>query len=198
MERRLILATRNDNKIREIKEILGDIGWEILSYYDFPDLPSFEEVGDTFEENAIGKAEAVSSYCGFLALGEDSGLEVDALDGRPGVLSARFAGDDADDHRRNSKLLSMLKGIPREKRTARFRCVVAIVDPSGLLKTTEGICEGLISEEPRGDEGFGYDPVFYIPHLKKTFAELSPETKNRISHRRRALGKARNILIELG
>jgi XTP/dITP diphosphohydrolase len=159
-----------------------------------PIPPMPPEGGESFQENASRKAEAVAQASGNLALADDSGLEVDALGGQPGVLSARFGGSQATDAERNARLLDLLREIPSDRRTARFRCVVAVADPGGALHVAEGVCEGRIALEPRGSRGFGYDPVFEIPSLGKTFAELDPEIKNRLSHRARAMAKARAIL----
>jgi XTP/dITP diphosphohydrolase len=156
-----------------------------------------EEVGRTFEENAIIKAATLADESGLLSLADDSGLEVDALDGEPGTLSARYAGENASDADRVRYLLSKLEGVPREKRQARFRCVIAIANPQGKVELCSGECDGVIALKPRGDKGFGYDPVFYLPELKKTMAELPPEEKNKLSHRGRAAAKARKVLERL-
>lgn len=194
---KLVLATRNQGKVREMSELLGPQGIEIISLAEFPELGDVEEDGDTFRENAIKKASAVCEQTGLMALADDSGLEVDALDGAPGVHSARFAGEPKDDAANNRKLLDLLSGVPPEQRTARFRCVIAIAVPDGWAYTADGTCEGVIAEEPRGSGGFGYDPLFYLPEYGKTFAELDLETKNKISHRGRALAGALDILSEL-
>jgi XTP/dITP diphosphohydrolase len=156
-----------------------------------------DESGGTFAENAILKARAYAQASGFLTLADDSGLEVDALDGAPGVRSARYAGADASDEDRYRLLLSHLADVPEEERTARFRCVVAVATPEGDVSTAEGHCEGLIGFEPRGRHGFGYDPVFYMPDRGATMAELPPEVKNRVSHRARATQAALPILQRL-
>lgn len=194
---RLVLATRNPGKIRELSALLAPLGYEVASLTDYPGAPEVAEDGATFAENAVKKAVAVARYTGHLALADDSGLEVDYLGGAPGVLSARFAGEHGNDRANNEKLLGLLAGVPPEKRTARFRCVMAIATPAGEVWTAEGSCEGLIAEAPRGEGGFGYDPLFYVPELGKTFAELEPEVKNRLSHRARALEQAKEILIRL-
>ncbi|OAT82382.1 XTP/dITP diphosphatase [Desulfotomaculum copahuensis] len=193
----LVLATRNEGKIRELTALIAPLGFTISSLADYPQIPEVVEDGATFEENAVKKARAVAAAAGCPALADDSGLEVDYLGGAPGVYSARFAGRGHDDRANNEKLLQMLRGVPAEKRTARFRCVVAVATPGGLVYTTEGVCAGMIGEEPRGKGGFGYDPLFYIPEYGKTFAELDPFIKNQISHRGRALTGTWNILAEL-
>ncbi|MBE3586254.1 MAG: XTP/dITP diphosphatase [Thermoanaerobacter sp.] len=194
---KLVLATRNPGKVRELSQLLSPLGYEVLSLEHFPGVPEVVEDGATFKDNAVKKATAVARHTGQLALADDSGLEVDYLGGAPGVRSARFAGEGHDDRANNEKLLRLLAGVPPEKRTARFRCVVAVATPEGKVLTTEGTCEGIIAEEPRGEGGFGYDPLFYVPSCGKTFAELEPEVKNRISHRGRALALMKEILAGL-
>jgi len=194
---KLVLATRNKGKIREITEILAPHGFEVLSMDEFPDIVEAEEDGETFKENAVKKASAVCEQTGLMALADDSGLEVDCLGGFPGVFSSRFAGEGKNDEANNKKLLELLKDVPAENRTARFVCVAAVAAPDCFVYTAEGYCEGIIAEEPRGEGGFGYDPLFYLPEYGKTFAELDPEIKNRISHRARALAGALDILLEL-
>jgi XTP/dITP diphosphohydrolase len=191
---RLVLATNNPHKVREIKALLSDLEVEILTPGDFPNLPQLKEEGSTLRDNAISKAKTTCEFTGLPSLADDTGLEVEALDGAPGVRSARFAGDNVDYDANNRKLLWLLKGLPEEKRGAAFRCVVAIASPAGDVTTVEGRAEGFITEAPRGKGGFGYDPVFYFPPLEKTFAELSPAEKNRVSHRAEALRKARAVI----
>lgn len=194
---RLVLATRNEGKVREIEHMLEPLGLEILSLRNYPDIPDVKEDGKTFLENAVKKAVEVARFTGELSLADDSGLEVDFLDGAPGVHSARFAGPDKDDRANNEKLLRLMDGVPPSQRTARFRCVVAIADPDGSVYTAEGVCEGVIGTELRGQGGFGYDPLFYVPEYGRTFAELDLEVKNSISHRGRAMLKAVSILKEI-
>ena len=182
----LIVATRNTGKLTEIRQILGP-GIQLKSLADIPDAPDIIEDGHTFEANAIKKARVIARHTGLPALGDDSGLEVDALDGAPGVYSARFSGPNATDETNNSKLLRLLKDVPAANRTARFRCVIAIAAADGTVQTADGACEGLILNAPRGRNGFGYDPVFFVPDKNLTFAELPAREKNRISHRGRAL-----------
>lgn len=191
---RLVLATRNSGKVKELQELLAEAGVEVVSLAEYPGLPEVVEDGDTFQANAVKKARVVAEAVGELTLSDDSGLEVDYLDGAPGVISARFAGPQHDDAANNSKLLDLMDGVPWEKRTGRFRCVVAIAVPGGNTETVEGICEGFIATEPRGTEGFGYDPLFFVPAYKKTFAELNAAEKNLISHRGKALKKALAVL----
>ncbi|ACV64333.1 non-canonical purine NTP pyrophosphatase, rdgB/HAM1 family [Desulfofarcimen acetoxidans DSM 771] len=194
---RLVLATRNNGKVRELVELLKDYQVEVLSLEQYPDFPEIEEDGDTFEANAIKKAKDTAAYTGLLVLADDSGLEVDCLNGEPGVYSARFAGEPKDDRANNEKLLRLLTDVPREKRGARFRCVAAIAVPGGPVYTAEGVCSGFIITDLRGEEGFGYDPLFYLPEYDKTFAELDLALKNKISHRGRALAEAKVILSKL-
>ncbi|PKM82964.1 MAG: non-canonical purine NTP pyrophosphatase [Firmicutes bacterium HGW-Firmicutes-14] len=191
---KIVLATGNQGKVRELAEILGDLEVQVLSLKDFPEIGEIIEDGLTFEENAVKKAIAVMEATGLTALADDSGLEVDALDGAPGIYSARFAGEGKNDMDNNLKLLSLMKEVPDQKRTARFRCVIAISTPCGELYTSDGSCEGVIGHEVKGDKGFGYDPLFYLPEYGRTFAELDSDIKNRVSHRGRALVKAKNIM----
>lgn len=193
----LVLATTNQNKIAEICQILNGKNLNIITMNDIPSLPEVEEDGLTFEENARKKALTIAKLTGRLTLADDSGLMVDALNGRPGVLSARYSGDDATPLKNNEKLLNELKDVPMKKRTARFVCVIAIARPSGKVSVVEGRCEGLIARELRGKQGFGYDPLFIVPDRDKTFAELGAAEKNKISHRAIALEKAAQILGDL-
>lgn len=190
---KLVIATKNPGKAREVAEILAGLPYEIVSLSAYPDAPEVEETGSTFVENAIIKAKAYADLTGELTLADDSGLEIDALDGAPGVYSSRFAPTDEE---RIAKTLDLMKNVPDEKRTARFRCAIAIAKPNGEVKTCEGKVEGTIAHEAKGDKGFGYDPVFYIPELHKHFAELDSEEKNAISHRGRALQEAKKALGE--
>lgn len=167
---------------------------EVLSLADFSGSPEIEEDGATFAENALIKARAVAEHTGLVTVADDSGLEVDALSGAPGVLSARFAGEPKDDRRNNDKLLALLEGVDAENRGARFRCVIAIVTPGGKEYLSEGRCEGRIGFVPRGIHGFGYDPLFYLPEHGQTMAEIAPALKNRISHRARAFQEAVSVL----
>ena len=194
---KLVLATQNKGKVREIAAALVSADIEVLSLDDFPQVGDIEEDGATFLENAIKKARVTASLTSLLALADDSGLEVDHLQGAPGVYSARFAGPVKSDQANNEKLLSLLEGVPPEKRTARFQCVMAIAHPDGQLHTVQGTCAGIIANEPKGDMGFGYDPLFFLPEYGKTFAQLELPLKNRISHRGQALALAIAYLKEI-
>lgn len=180
-----------------MSEILAAYGIEVLSLHEFPQIGDIKEDGETFKANAIKKATVTADLAGLTALADDSGLEVDYLNGAPGVFSARFAGEERNDFANNKKLLRLLTGVPPEKRTARFQCVIAIARPGGPVYTVQGTCEGVIAGEPRGEGGFGYDPLFYLPEYGKTFAEIDLALKNRISHRGRALDGARDVLARL-
>ncbi len=192
----LILATNNRDKIKEIKHLLDDLPVTILTRDDFLEFPDIEETGSTLEENAKLKATGIANYCDLPALADDSGLEVDALDGAPGVYSSRYAGDDVSYSDNNKKLISELQNVPQEQRTARFRCVMTIDWHNGEFDTVAGEVEGIISENILGTEGFGYDPVFYHPPSDKRFSEMTIEEKNRISHRGLALQKIRDVIID--
>ncbi|MEO0082769.1 MAG: XTP/dITP diphosphatase [candidate division WOR-3 bacterium] len=197
---KLILASKNRHKILEIKSILKDFNWEIIALSDLAPDFTITEDGKTFEENAIKKAESVMSKFGLITLGEDTGLEVDILNSRPGIFSARYAGENASYEQNVKKLLAELKNVPLEKRTARFICVCAVAFPRQFNRKTEvfqGICEGHIIDEVRGKTGFGYDPIFVPNGCDKTFAEMSAEEKNRISHRAKALEKVKKYLNQL-
>ena len=191
---RLVVATGNPGKFKEIAALLDGLGILLmpLGRAEAASIPS--ESGDTFQENARIKAVAAATLCDALALADDSGLEVDALGGQPGVFSARFGGPGMTDAERCRLLLDKLIGIPSEGRTARFRCVVALAEPSGRVRYAEGACEGRITSALRGTNGFGYDPVFEIPALGRTLAEVDPELKNRLSHRAQAVKRVREIL----
>lgn len=194
---RLLLATRNVGKLRELRQLLDGLPAQCLSLDDLDIDIDIPELGATFADNATLKARGYAHLSGLLTLADDSGLEVDALSGAPGVQSARWAGPNASDKDRIRKLLEQLRGVPPERRTARFRCVVAIATPQSQVHTAEGSCEGRIIDHPRGSHGFGYDPVFFFPELGLTMAELDPDLKNRISHRARAVQAARPILQTL-
>ena len=197
MIRELVLATRNRHKGEELAALLGGLGITIRTLDEFPDAPEVVEDGDTCEANAIKKARTIAEFTGLPAVADDTGLVVDALGGRPGIYAARYAGEDAtyDDNCR--KLLLELRGVPRERRTARFLTVAAIALPSGEIRVAQGILEGGIAEEASGTLGFGYDPVFLIPELGKTLAELSADQKNAISHRAKAFTQAKDLLREM-
>jgi XTP/dITP diphosphohydrolase len=194
---RLLLATNNPNKAREIREILRELPVEVFTPAETGIPFEVVEDGETFLENARKKAREASRLWDGFVLAEDSGLEVDALGGAPGVHSARFAGEEATDEANIRKLLKAMESVPDEKRSARFRCVMVLVDSRGSEKVFEGTVEGRIIHEMKGKEGFGYDPVFMIEGYGKTFAELGPDVKNRISHRAEALRKVRLALQEI-
>jgi XTP/dITP diphosphohydrolase len=187
---KMLLATNNRGKARELKMLLRELPIELVLPEELGISAEVDESGATFEENAKIKATALAKRSGLLSLADDSGLEVDALGGEPGPLSARYAGEGASDKERVDYLLAKLKGVPREKRTARFRCVIAIATPEGKVELCFGECQGLITFGPRGERGFGYDPVFYFPGLDKTMAELPLEVKNKVSHRGAAAREA--------
>ncbi|MFA5079476.1 MAG: RdgB/HAM1 family non-canonical purine NTP pyrophosphatase [Dehalococcoidia bacterium] len=194
---RLLLATTNKGKAAEYRDLLKGLDLEIVTLDQAGISIEADESYNTFEENARHKAAFYAELGGLLTLADDSGLEVDALGGEPGVRSSRYAGDDATDQDRVDFLLNKLKGVPQPERTARFRCVIAIARPGGAVETAEGICEGYIAIEPSGSNGFGYDPVFFLPEYGRTIAELPPDVKNRISHRGRAAVPARTILTKI-
>ena len=192
--RQLVVATRNTGKIRELELLLQGVVATVLQIGSFPGLPDVVEDGATFTENAVKKARFAAEATGLPALADDSGLSVDHLDGRPGVYSARFAGEGAGDAANNLKLLRELTGVPASERTAAFHCVLAFCLPDGTCRTFEGRLPGVILEEARGVEGFGYDPLFLLPEYGQTLAQLSMEIKNRISHRGEALAELRRYL----
>ena len=197
MRRKLLLATNNRGKVREYRSLLQSLPYELVTPAEQGITTIVSEVGESLEENARLKATILADESCLLALADDSGLEVDALGGAPGRLSARYAGENASDEDRVNYLLLRLKSVPGEKRTARFRCVIAIATPGGEVEFFSGECPGFITFAPRGKQGFGYDPIFYLPELDKTMAELSPEIKNRLSHRGQAARKAYPLLAQL-
>ncbi|MCO1601066.1 XTP/dITP diphosphatase [Desulfosporosinus nitroreducens] len=194
---RIILATQNKGKIRELQELLVDEEIEVLSLQDIKDWEDVEENGETFADNASLKAKAAVKKTGLIALADDSGLEVDALDGAPGVYSARFAGEPKDDERNNDKLLQLLETVADDQRQARFRCALVVATPEGEEFLTEGTVEGQILTQRRGTDGFGYDPLFFVPEYARTMAELTLAEKNKLSHRAQAFRKAIPILQAL-
>ena len=191
---KLLLATFNPGKIREYRSLLGSLGYQLVTPAEQGIASIATEPGNSYEQNARLKAIAYAKLSQLITLADDSGLEVDALGGEPGIHSARFAGKDATDADKVKILLAQLAGIPWEKRTAHFKCAIAIVTPQGQLELCHGECHGIIAFEAKGEKGFGYDPVFYLPEIGKTMAELPTETKNQISHRGQAAQKARQIL----
>lgn len=190
----LLIATNNPGKVAEFRQLLDGCGWQIVTPAELGLDLQVEETGQTYAENATMKALAYARASGQVTLADDSGLEVDALGGRPGPLSARYAGPDRTDQERVEALLQELAGMPDEKRTARFRCLIAIAEPAGRVELVEGAVEGRIAHEPRGENGFGYDPVFLLPERGVTTAELPPDEKNAVSHRGAAARKARAVL----
>ena len=191
---RLVIATLNRAKGRELLELLGDVPWEVSLLADTPGATLPEETGTTYADNALLKARAAVRATGATALADDSGIEVDAFDGAPGLYSARWGGPGLDDAGRNALMLERLRGLPAARRTARYRCVIAIVDPDGHERVVDGSCEGVIAEAPRGAGGFGYDPIFFFPPLGRTFGEVPAEAKHRVSHRGIAAQAARALL----
>ncbi|HOW35206.1 MAG TPA: RdgB/HAM1 family non-canonical purine NTP pyrophosphatase [Candidatus Omnitrophota bacterium] len=190
----LLVATRNKKKLEEIKDLLKDFDIKVTSLADYSGMPTIDEDGKTFKENALKKAATIALYTKKLTLGEDSGLQVKALRNEPGIYSARFSGPDATDPKNNQKLLRLLRGVPLKKRQARYRCSVALVDAQGIIDVVEGSCSGVIDLKLKGSNGFGYDPLFLIPRYKKTFGELDPVIKAKISHRAKALAKFKKVL----
>lgn len=185
--KKIIFATGNQDKMREIREILSDLDAEILSLKDAGIKADIVEDGTTFEENAEIKARAISEITGEIVLADDSGLEIDYLNKEPGIYSARYMGEDTSYHIKNKNLIDRLEGVPDEQRTARFVCAIAAAFPDGTMKTVRGVMEGRIGYEERGENGFGYDPIFFLPEYGMSSAEISREEKNKISHRGKAL-----------
>jgi len=195
----IIIATKNSGKAREFERIFNAKGAKVKTLLDFPDMEDVEETGSTFEENAKIKAETISKKLNKMVIADDSGLEVDALEGRPGVYSARYAGPIKNDEDNIDKVLEELTGVPENERTARFRCVLAIAQPGKETVTFAGSCEGQILTERRGTNGFGYDPIFFVTEKGKAMAELLPEEKNKISHRANAIQKLEeNFAFDFG
>ncbi len=194
---KLLVATHNRGKIAELQALLAGLGYALVGLGEVGISQAVEETGRTFEENALLKVRFYAARTGLLTLADDSGLEVEALGGAPGVHTARYGGEGLSDRERYERLLQALQGVPREARRARFRCVIALAWPDGRTETAEGTCEGYIAEVPRGENGFGYDPIFYLPEFGATMAELPPEVKNRISHRARAAQGIRRVLERL-
>jgi XTP/dITP diphosphohydrolase len=193
---KIVLATNNKHKIREIKSILVGLEAQVLTLEDFEEFPQVEETGETLKENAILKAQAVSRFSGLPSLADDSGLEVDALDGAPGVRSSRFAGEQCSYADNNRKLLQLLRDVTWERRRAKFVCTVVLAKNANRMVTVTGELRGFIALEERGENGFGYDPIFYVPKLNRTLAQLSLEEKNRISHRAQAFDRARELILK--
>lgn len=196
--RKLFIATGNLKKGTEMAEILGGAGLEILTLADFPEMDlEVEETGATYAENAEIKARAAAQATGLVSIADDAGLEIDALDGQPGLYSKRFLGEETPFVEKMTRIMEMMSGVPDEGRGCRFRCAVAIATPDGEVFHCPGICDGRIAREMRGSHGFGYDPIFYFPTLERHMAELTPEEKHRISHRGIALKCAKRVLAKL-
>jgi XTP/dITP diphosphohydrolase len=195
---KLLLATNNQGKVREYKSLLSNLPFTLVTPAEIGINLEVAETGKTLEENARLKAVTLARESKLISLADDSGLEVNALGGEPGPLSARYAGTDATDKDRVNFLLKRLAGVPPDKRTARFRCVIAIATPEGRVKLCSGECNGIITNEPRGETGFGYDPIFYLPELGKTMAELPLAVKNKVSHRGKAARQVPSVLVKLG
>ncbi len=200
MADRIVFATGNAGKIKEIKGILGDLNMEVVSMKDAGIQTEIEENGSTYEENALIKARAVAAGAekGDIVMADDSGLEIDYLNKEPGIFSARYLGEETSYRIKNNSLIERLEGVPEEKRTARFVCAIAAVFPDGRECTVRGVIEGRIGHEEKGSGGFGYDPIFYVPELGKTTAELTGEEKNAVSHRGRALQAMKEELLKNG
>ena len=198
MRYKLLLATNNEAKVREYRDLLRNLPFKLVTSAELGTNIIVSEVGESLEENARLKATALAAKSQLLALADDSGLEVDALGGEPGRLSARYAGEKVSDRDRISHLLAKLEGVPWERRSARFRCVIAMATPEGKVEFCSGECLGVITFEPRGEQGFGYDPIFYLPELGMTMAELTLESKNQVSHRGQAARKVPQVLKRLG
>ena len=190
----ILIASRNAGKVKEIKEILKDIKVKWLTLDDFPGIPEVEEDGETFEENAFKKADKISQYTGKICLADDSGLEIDYLKGEPGIYSSRWGTSDEE---RIHKVLELMKNVPKNQRSAKFICVLVLAYPEGRRYIIKEECKGMIADHPRGEYGFGYDPIFLVPEYDKTFAELGERVKNEISHRGKALQKMAKIINEL-
>ncbi len=196
MKKQIVFATGNAGKVKEIRAILGDLDIEVLSMKEAGISADIEEDGKTYEENALIKAREVAKHTDAIVMADDSGLEIDYLNCEPGIYSARYMGEDTSYTIKNNNLIERLNGVPDEKRTARFVCAIAAVLPDGEELTTRGIIEGIIGYEEAGENGFGYDPIFYVPRFGKTTAQLSPEEKNQVSHRGRALEAMKELLRE--
>ena len=195
--KQIIIATKNKGKAKDFEALFYPHGYQVLTLHDVAEHMDVEETGTTFEENALLKARALAEYLQAIVIADDSGLEIDALDGRPGVYSARYAGEEKSDEANMQKVLEELQGVPESERTARFVCAIAVASPSIEPFTVRGTCEGIIATERRGTNGFGYDPIFFVPSEGKMMAELSPEEKGAISHRGNALKQLSSRLTEL-
>ena len=194
----LIVATRNQGKLKEIRALIEDLDFEVRSLADYEDMPEIVEDGKTFRANALKKALTISRYTGGLVMGEDSGIEVKALGNRPGVFSARYSGPGAADKKNNAKMLEELRDVPDECRQARYRCVAALTRGDEIIAVVSGTCQGMIARQECGTNGFGYDPLFFIPKYGKTFGQLAPAIKAGMSHRAKAMKKLRKVLEKMG
>lgn len=192
----LLIATKNEGKVKEFVHILSEYGIKVKSLLDFENIPEVIEDGNTFEENAYKKAKEMSDYFNLPVLADDSGLEIDALNGEPGIFSARFAGVHGNHDANNDKVLRLLKEVPNAKRTARFVCVLAFVTPDNYEKVVRGETEGYIATERSGTKGFGYDPLFIMPQFNKTFAEMNKQEKAKVSHRGKAIRMIKDTVVD--
>ncbi|MEI6609475.1 MAG: XTP/dITP diphosphatase [Deltaproteobacteria bacterium] len=191
---KLVFATKNEGKVKEIKEMFEGMNIDLISLNHYNHVPEISEDGNNFFENALKKAKIVSEFTGETVLADDSGLQVDILNGQPGIYSARYAGDEATDEKNNNKLLAKLKDVPLNKRSASFFCSLVLYKKDGNYEAFEGRWDGKIIDERRGENGFGYDPIFFVPELKLTAAELPPAIKNKVSHRGQAFAKLKKVL----
>lgn len=192
--RKIVVATKNKGKVKEIKSILGDLPFEVLTMSEAGIDIEIEETGETFEENALIKARAMKKYTSSIVMADDSGLEVDYLNGAPGIYSARFSGNDANDEKNNKKLLELMNGVEEEKRVARFVCAISVIFEDDSHLSIRGECEGKVLTEPKGENGFGYDPLFFLTEYNASMAEVNQEVKNEISHRAKALKEFKKII----
>jgi XTP/dITP diphosphohydrolase len=197
MVKEIIIATKNKGKVRDFEVLFNERGYQVSSLLDFPEINDVEETGSTFVENAILKAEEIAEALNKMVIADDSGLSIDALDGRPGVYSARYAGEEKSDRNNIEKVLEELEGVPTEKRTARFHCALALAIPNEKTLIVEGTCEGVITEKPEGENGFGYDPIFFVKEQNKTMAQLTSTEKSKISHRANALKKLEQVIDDV-
>jgi XTP/dITP diphosphohydrolase len=193
---KILIATKNKGKVNEFIDMFKEFGIEVISLLDIENCPDVEETGTTFEENAVLKAETICSMMDIPVISDDSGLVIDALDGRPGVYSARYAGSQKDDDDNMQKVLDEMRGVPEGNRTARFVCALAFAKPDKETIVVEGSCEGVILHKKKGTEGFGYDPIFFLPKLNRTMAEITKNEKNQISHRAQALSKLKEYISQ--
>ena len=194
---KIVFASKNEGKVKEIKSMFEEMNIELVSLNDYKDVPQIVEDGKSFQENALKKARIISEFTGEVVIADDSGLQVDILKGEPGIYSSRYAGEQASDEENNKKLLAKLKNVPQEERTAYFICVLVLYRINGSFNCYEGKWRGQIIDERRGNNGFGYDPIFWLPELKMTAAELPKDIKNKVSHRGQAFAHLKNSLLEI-